>query len=173
MKTLPRSIAIVLLVSGTSRGLAAQAPNPIAVANVAVSRATAAAPPCTYATCALRVERSIWHRRIVRGATGSSVASLDMPKSSEIAQLFAGSDSASVYGAKYVRAEQINRPLTIVGTALAAVGILQDKRMNGYTISGFSMLAVSIPFVYAQERALSRAVWWYNAGLPGAVPDPR
>ncbi|MEO5818038.1 MAG: hypothetical protein ABIT20_22405 [Gemmatimonadaceae bacterium] len=40
---------------------------------------------------------------------------------------------------------------------------------NGYTISGAGLLAVSIPYLFKQETALSRAVWWYTAALP-AVP---
>ncbi|MEO5870820.1 MAG: hypothetical protein ABIT91_13295 [Gemmatimonadaceae bacterium] len=95
-----------------------------------------------------------------------------MPRASELVQLFATSDSASTYAAQYIGAERVSRPLTIAGSALAAIGMLQDKRMNGYTISGLSLVALSIPFVHRQERALRRAIWWYNADLPAVTPDP-
>lgn len=122
--------------------------------------------PCDYATCALRVEpRRFLGPQLVRGTMGSSVMDLSGPRASELGPLFAGNDSASHYGNEYLRAARANRGLTLGGLVLGAIGLAQPDRMNGYTAAGASMLVVSLPFQFVEERALSRAVWWYNAAL--------
>lgn len=164
-----------LLLCGTARGLAAQqvaqsgATQPSARANVARQ---AAAPPCTYAACALRVEPSFFDGpRLVRGTSGTTAAGLSTLRPAELAKLFAGNDSASVYALRFLRAERVNRVLTFGGIVLGAVGLAQPARLNGLTVVGAGMLATSVPYQIAAQRGLSRAVWWYNAALPAAPSD--
>lgn len=70
---------------------------------IAPAAVTRNAAPCSYRDCALRVERGYWSGpSLVRGATGQPVAHLDAdlgaPRSSDILTVFAGNDSASMYG---------------------------------------------------------------------------
>lgn len=141
----------------------ADRPSMTVIAPAAVTRSAA---PCSYADCALRVERGLWSGpSLMRGVTGRPVADLGVLRSSDLLPLFAGNDSASMYGAQYLSAARVNHPLTIAGIVLGAVGLAQHERLNAYTVIGASMLAVSIPFQLVEERALSRAVWWYNSAL--------
>ena len=125
-----------------------------------------------YAECALRVEPTAWHGpRIVRGIEGAPAARLDRLSRPEILQLFARDDSASSYGHRFVRAERMNRALTIIGVGFAAGGLTAPHRINGFSVGGLALLAVSIPYDDAAQRYLSRAVWWYNLRL--ATPTGR
>jgi hypothetical protein len=127
-------------------------------------------PPCNYTDCALRIEPSFGGPRLVRGTAGNTAARLGPLRPAELAELFAGSDSASAYGRRYVRAERVNRLLTLSGAVLGAVGLAQTSRMNGLTITGVALFTGGIPYQAAAQRNLSRAVWWYNASLPNAPP---
>ncbi len=140
---------------------------------IAPAAVTRSAAPCSYADCALRVERGLWSGpSLVRGVTGRPVADLGGLRPTDLLTVFAGNDSASMYGKQYVSAARVNHALTFGGIVLAAVGLAQHERLNAYTVVGASMLAVSIPFQVGEERTLSRAVWWYNSAL-GAGPAQR
>lgn len=156
--------------------LRAQAPSDVhrpSMTVIAPAAVTRSAAPCSYADCALRVERGLWSGpSLVRGVTGRPVADLGALRPADVLPLFAGNDSASMYGAQYLSAARVNHPLTFGGIVLAAVGLAQHERMNAFTAIGASMLAVSIPFQIAEERSLGRAVWWYNSAL-STGPAPR
>ena len=141
------------------------------VASRASERATS--QECrSYAECALRVEPTFWHGpRIVRGAEGALAARLDKLSRPELMQLFAGNDSASSYWRRFVRAERVNRALTIIGGGVVGNGLARPHRINALSVGGAALLAVSIPYNDASQRYLSRAVWWYNLGL--ATPTGR
>ncbi|MDQ2665373.1 MAG: hypothetical protein M3Z05_05125 [Gemmatimonadota bacterium] len=116
----------------------------------------------------MRIERGLWSGpSLVRGATGRPVADLGGLRPPDVLTVFAGNDSASMYGRKYLNAARVNHALTLGGAVLAAVGLAQHERLNAYTAVGAGMLAVSIPFQVDEERTLSRAVWWYNSALAG------
>lgn len=165
-----RLIGSAIILLGAGRMLGAQQAAPSAASLPTVELQAAAQPSCSYADCALRVEPSLRGPRLVRGTAGSAVVGLGTPRPTELARLFAGNDSASVYAARYVRDERWNQGLTFAGAILAAAGFLQPHPLNGLSAAGTGMLLTSIPFQFRAERGLSRAVWWYNAALPSAPP---
>jgi len=126
----------------------------------------------SYAECALRVEPSfLYGPRVVRGIEGVPVARLEKLSSAEMMQLFAGSDSASWYGHRFMRTERVSRALTFCGIILAGAGLGRPDQINALSVGGAALLVVSTPFGNASARYLSRAVWWYNLGL--ATPAGR
>ena len=170
IRTEPVRVLVALLMFAVRpcplRAQAAADVHLVSIAANGPNAVTRRAAPCSYADCALRVERSFGSGpRLVRGITGSLAADLGVLRFSELLPLFAGNDSASVYAAQYIKAARVNHPLTLAGIVLGAVGLAQQERVNAYTLAGASMLAVSVPFQYVEERALSRAVWWYNSAL--------
>ncbi|MDQ2666278.1 MAG: hypothetical protein M3Z05_09730 [Gemmatimonadota bacterium] len=116
----------------------------------------------------MRVERGYWSGpSLVRGVAGRPVADLGGLRPPDVLTVFAGNDSASMYGKQYLSAARGNYTLTVAGSVLAAVGLAQHERLNAYTVIGATMLVVSIPFQINEQRTLSRAVWWYNSALAG------
>ena len=136
--------------------------------------ASAASAGCTYATCALRVERSLFAERLVRGATEERVSTLGV-FGSGVEVLTSGSDSAAVHAQSYVW--NVKRSALIGGAGAVALGIVFSHTngfqggqfSNGYvitTIAGAIATVVSVPFALRAPRELSRAIWWYNSALP-------
>jgi hypothetical protein len=54
--------------------------------------------------------------------------------------------------------------LVVLGTGLARAGF--QREFDGFskvlTITGGAALGVSVPFQFAADGYLSRAIWWYN-----------
>lgn len=135
-------------------------------ATAATPSSTASDTTCTYSSCALRVEPGLRGPRLVRGRASAVAVELGGLTPPSVDELFASSDSAATYAARYTHAERVNRLLTYGGIIAGAVGLSQADRSNGYTFGGLGALLASIPFQHSAERSLSRAVWWYNAALP-------
>jgi len=172
MRSLFAVAGSILLLAAGSSSLAAQEASGERVA-VAIVPADSVAPCTVYAECALRVEPDLRRgAQLVRGVAGRVAATVDPIDRSEFTRLFAGNDSAAFHAQTYVRAERVNRILTLGGIVAGAVGLASERRMNGLTLAGAGMLLASIPYQAAAERGLSRAVWWYNAAL-AAPPAPR
>ena len=69
MHSVRRRVPLVALFIASSLSIDASAQSPMTLA---------ATVGCTYATCAIRVERSLFGERLVRGAIGERVSTLGM-----------------------------------------------------------------------------------------------
>lgn len=161
-RTLSWSCAAAAVIAGTARAQA----SPIQQPSVG----------CDYSNCALTIEPTWNGLAIARGTSGTRVANLSFFFPHDIASALSGSD-ASAPGSNSVRAEaahalslrRIGAPLTDVGLGLIAIGAVRaitvphDTRTNA-TIAGIgaASLGLSVPFQFAADGALSRAVWWHN-----------
>ena len=81
-----------------------------------------------------------------------------------------GADSALAEARRAVRLRRIGAVLTDGGVLVAAIGGAgalragRVRRSHGILLGvGSAALGLSVPFQFAADGALSRAVWWHNA----------
>ena len=81
----------------------------------------------------------------------------------------AGADSAAAQAKRAVQLRRAGAALTDAGIvlgAIAAVRVLRAERLrraDGAILgAGAAALGLSVPFQFAADGALSRAVWWHN-----------
>ena len=156
----PVLLVAILLASASAARSSAQSPT-----------TAAAAAGCTYATCALRVERSLFAERLVRGATAKPVSTLGV-FGGGVEVLMSGSDSAAVHAQSYVWNAKRSAIFGGAG-AIALATVLPHTQSGGLTnadvvtaIVGAVAAGVSVPYALRARSELSRAVWWYNGALP-------
>jgi hypothetical protein len=135
----------------------------------------AAAEPCPYTRCALRLEG----QRLWRGAPpGAPAGRLGFWGAPPLVPLVAGSDSALAYAREFDR--HYAAGVRLAGAAGVAAGLLlavaygqRDGRVTAgdWALVGGALGALAVG-VHGQRRvdrardALARALWWYNRGLP-------
>ncbi|GLC28445.1 hypothetical protein [Roseisolibacter agri] len=152
-----RLLGIALALAGASTSLGAQAPG----------------GGCTYDACALRREGVFFSQRILAGVDGRVVAR----------QGFAGFrlDSALATSPRAMAEARIHRReagvagvLLLAGSVLGAVALIDASR-DGVELSntratmlvaGAGMSLVGGWRAQIADRALNRALWWYNRDLP-------
>jgi hypothetical protein len=129
---------------------------------------------CTYATCALRVERGFLSQHLVRGAAGEKVGGNLGGFGGGMGPLLAGPDSAAAHARDYTRNMRTAGTLGVLGAISYVVLVVRTENFRdtdndgvaiGAGIASVGFAIASIPFTLRAQRALSRAVWWYNAGL--------
>ena len=132
---------------------------------------------CSYDACALRVEPRFLGLALVRGTAGESVARLGLfgPNLERIVQ---DADSAVRHARQYRRSQNRGGAAALAGTALTVAAVVQCRDEGFYIVPDCSRTALSMfiggaalslygGFELARaNRALSRAVWWYNRALP-------
>jgi hypothetical protein len=135
---------------------------------------TAAA--CTYRACALTIAPTWNGLAVVRASSGERVANLHFFWPHDVTPALAGvdagavgADSAAAYARDAVRLRRVGAIFTDAGIVLAAgaaASALRHGRLSrdGGVLAGIgaASLAVSVPFQFAADGALSRAVWWHN-----------
>jgi hypothetical protein len=143
--------------------------------------APAAAEPCPYAECALRIEPEFFGApRIVRGADGRPVGRLGL-FSTDLSDAVADNEVAYGYAREYERARVPALALGIVGGVLIAYSSLYYQINTAGFLDGpahrrevlpAAALAVGTGLGIAggvvqirANRAQSRAVWEYNGPL--------
>lgn len=146
-------------------------------AQQAGGEAPAGSGECPYAACALGITPRWNGLAIVRGASGPAVANLHFfwPRDVTVAfrspsSLVPGADSALAEARRAVRLRRIGAVLTDGGVLVAAIGGAgalragRVRRSHGILLGvGSAALGLSVPFQFAADGALSRAVWWHNA----------
>jgi len=135
-----------------------------------VSTAQARPPAnCTYQTCALGLA-PVWNGlSVVRGDSERRVATLGFFLPGDVSSVFEDDPDALDAARDAVQIRQIGAALTDAGIVLAATGIARalfrrdwDKLSTALTVGGGAALGVSVPFQFAADGQLSRAVWLYN-----------
>lgn len=131
---------------------------------------------CDYHRCALNIVPAWNGLAVVRGISGPRVAVLHFFWPRDVSAAIAGPDrttvgvdSALAEARRAVHLRRIAAVLTDGGTivaATAAVAALHAGRLRRgdavlATVGGATLL-VSIPWQFAADGALSRAVWWHN-----------
>lgn len=124
---------------------------------------------CTYQTCALGLA-PVWDGlAVVRGDSERRVATLGFFLPGDVSSVFEDDPDALEAARDAVQIRQIGAALTDGGLALAATGIARalfrrdwDRLSTVLTVGGAAALGVSVPFQFAADGQLSRAVWLYN-----------
>lgn len=155
-------VALVALVLG-ARPIAAQAPG--------VATDTA----CDYRRCALSIV-PIWNGLSVTRGTSAQVANLhfffphDIRAALEGTNRTAvGADSAAALATRALHLRMTGAVLTDIGIGLLTIAATRaiisssNTRATGMLAAlGAGALGLSVPFQFAADGALSRAVWWHN-----------
>ena len=87
----------------------------------------------------------------------------------DVSHAFADDAEAVDVARDAFRIRQIGAALTDAGIVLAATGLARalfrrdwDGLSTGLTVGGGAALAAGVPFQFAADGSLSRAVWLYN-----------
>ena len=133
---------------------------------------------CSYETCALRVvDGGDWFgsQVVVQGRQGYSVAYAR--RSETLAELFASSDSARSYYARFETHDRYADWSGWLGTGLMLTGFIADIFGEGGFFSRSFFLyggglavtyGVALPYQRRAATDLSNAIWWYNRSLIGS-----
>jgi hypothetical protein len=131
---------------------------------------------CAYSACALNIAPRWNGLAVVRGSDGPQLANLHFFWPRDVAatlrgpsSLTPGADSAAAQARRAIRLRRIGAALTDGGVLVAAIGAIAALRAgrvrpaDGVLLGvGGAALGASVPFQFAADGALSRAVWWHN-----------
>jgi hypothetical protein len=161
------SVLLVSLVSGA---------RPSAAQTVGVTTTQVADTTCEYRRCALGIVPTWNGLAVTRGTSGEHIANLGFffPHDVRIAlagpdERAVGADSAAALATRALHLRTTGAALTDTGIGLLTIAALRalisasNKRATGVlAVSGAAALGLSVPFQFAADGALSRAVWWHN-----------
>ena len=130
---------------------------------------------CTYPVCALAIVPGWDGLAVVRGQAGPRVANLHFFLPRDITPALRGdatrpgADSAAAEAGRALSLRRVGAAFTDIGLlamGAAVVGALHarhvDRSAQTLGAAGMGALLVSVPFQFAADGALSRAVWWHN-----------
>ena len=132
---------------------------------------------CSYEACALRVIDGGGYFAlplVVQGREGYAVA--PVRRSATLDSLFAASDSAAAYYARFERHDRYADWFGWVGTGLLLSGFVVDLFGDGGLFSHSFLLyggglavtwGIALPVERRASTDLSNAIWWYNQSLAG------
>jgi hypothetical protein len=133
--------------------------------------AQAPGPACSYTTCAIRVEPSLFGTRIVRGVEAQPVAQVGIfgarPRLSELVAI---SEPAVQQARIFERQGPRGTLLLLSGMMLAVIPAFSGESWSDELRLGSGLAGVGLTlwgsFTMAEaQRALSRSIWWYNSEL--------
>lgn len=141
----------------------------VSFASTAEGQAERTPANCTYESCALGLA-PVWNGlAITRGISQRQIANLGFFWPEDIRPVFTDNAQALEAADEALRTRTVgailtNAGLVLLGTGLARAGFQRefDGLSKALTFSGAASLAVSIPFQFAADGMLSRAVWWHN-----------
>lgn len=151
----------------------------LATSRAASAQVPAPKPTCSFRACALVISPRWNGLALVRGPGGPQVANLNFfwPRdvsaalSSSQPVLGPSADSSLAEARRAVHVRRIGAVLTDGAALLGAVALVRTARAGRFrrsdgviTAASVAALGLSIPVHFAADGALSRAVWWQNAG---------
>lgn len=171
-----RCLVSAILVTGASSPALAQQP-------------AGAAPGCTYDTCALRRERVFFAERLLAGTQGRVVGRPRFFGTLPIDSLVRGVPEARPYARTYRVEQTRGQVLAFVGTVLSVAALIDAANSSGTCVSAVPVIAACSNGGFngrntallvggavtgaiggwrlqISDRALNRAIWWYNRALP-------
>lgn len=144
----------------------------LAARPIAAQSSTPDSTACDYRRCAFGIAPAWDGLAVVRGADEARVANLYFLWPRDISSHFRGSDSAMTHVHRAVHLRRIGAvltnagALTLVAAAAGALNAGHARRSDSMLgLAGAAAFAVSVPFQFAADGELSRAVWWHNLGL--------
>jgi hypothetical protein len=150
------------------------APLAASLAAGAAPLAAAGAQGCTYDRCALKREGVFFSQRILAGVEGRVVARQGFA-GFRLDSALAGSGRALAEARVHRREAALGGVLLLAGTALGAAAVIADSRDGRYefrgttaalVLGGTALTGVGGWRAQIADRALARALWWYNRDLP-------
>lgn len=140
---------------------------------------------CTYDACALRRERVFFAERLLAGVQGTVVGRPRFFGTLPIDSLVRAVPEARPYARTYRVEQTRGQVLTFVGTVLSVAALIDaanssrgcarvasvtacggfDGRNTALLVGGAVVGAVGGWRLQVSDRALNRAVWWYNRAL--------
>ena len=140
------------------------------LALLVTAQSASAQDACTYDECALKVTRGFLGTSILKGTEEERVARIILlaPHLDLFAQR---SDSAGLYYEAF-RGQQNRSTWFLIGGAAAFLTgplLARENETAGIaiTVTGIGALVVAVVESISASNKLTRAVWWYNRGLPG------
>ena len=124
---------------------------------------------CTYQRCSLGLA-PVWDGlAVTRGDSERTVTVLGFFWPGDVRRPFESDPEALEAAEEAMRIRQIGAALTDAGIVLAATGLARalfqrdwDNLSTALTLGGGVSLGASIPFQFAADGELSRAVWLFN-----------
>jgi hypothetical protein len=135
--------------------------------------AAAGAQGCTYDRCALKREGVIFSQRVVAGVEGRVVARQRFA-GFRLDSALAGSERALAEARVHRRESTAGGVLMLAGSVLGAVAVAdavggRDELTGSRSAMLLGGAAISVAGgwrLQIADRALARALWWYNRDLP-------
>jgi hypothetical protein len=126
-------------------------------------------PNCTYQACALGLA-PVWNGlEVTRGDSQRRVTNLNFFVPVDISNVFAEDREARDVARDAFRIRQVGAVLTDAGLILGATGLGRalfqrdwDTFSSVLVLAGGASLAAGVPFQFAADGTLSRAVWLFN-----------
>jgi hypothetical protein len=141
----------------------------VLVSSQGEARAQAAPANCTYESCALGLAPRWDGLAITRGISQRPIANLGFFYPGDIRPVFADNPQALEAAEQAIQARTVGAILTDAGLVLLVTGLARagfqrefDGLSKALTFGGAASIGVSIPFQFAADGYLSRAVWWHN-----------
>jgi hypothetical protein len=130
---------------------------------------TARETNCTYQQCALGLA-PVWNGlAVTRGESQEQVALLGFFWPDDVSRAFEGDRQAVQKARDAMATRQVGAVLTDAGIVLAFTGVARglfhhdwDKFSTALALGGGTALVASVPFQFAADGYLSRAVWLFN-----------
>ncbi len=130
---------------------------------------------CTYRVCALAIVPSWNGLALVRGQAGPRVANLHFFLPRDITPALrgdptrSGADSAAAEAGRALSLRRVGAAFTDLGLLAMGAAVVTalhgrhvDRSARTLGAAGMGALVISVPFQFAADGALSRAVWWHN-----------
>lgn len=128
--------------------------------------------PCTYDSCAVRVEDGWFSRKIVQGTSSQEVARLGFGGPDPV-MLLGVNDQARAHAQAYKSRQRTGTTLSLIGSIGSIVTYImlfddqssESRRNTLVAINIGSLVTAYVGRSYLQSarRELDRSVWWFNS----------
>lgn len=128
--------------------------------------------PCTYDTCAVRVEDGWFSRKLIQGTSGQEVARLGFGGPDPV-MLLGVNDQARAHAQAYKSRQRTGTTLSLIGSIGSIVTYIMlfddqssESRRNTLVAINIGSLVTAYAgrsYLQSARRELDRSVWWFNS----------